>query len=268
MEDTVMMNAGLEETAAGDASQEISAAELLGEEQQQEPAETVKEGGDGPEQETQPDQQEKEERANVYAGMERSIRQRYQREYEQKLQSDPVMQIGRDIVEDIMQVTGATREEAIRLANENFVNAVAKRENVSPMIARSLKQRQQPQENKDPDIYERAAQIHRDMEKMELPSGFDFEAAKQDIAFAEMLLNMPTEVAVWKYHAQQAEKRAKSAPEEMAERIKARATIPQPMKPQQPVTPKIDFDAMTDEEFFKFEEKVKAARAQGKTVRF
>lgn len=255
MEETVMNNAGLETPAAGDASQEISMAELLGMEQQQEPEQTVSEGGDGQHQEEEPNQHDEQaEKNRVYAGMERSIRARYQREYEEKLQKDPAYTFGNRLLQYISQSQGMSLEDAANFANAQYIQAIAQNEGVSVNVARQLynQHQQQPAQPKfSPEM--RAQEIKSEIAAMELPEGFSFDEAIKDESFAQMLIDYPTSAAVRIYHA---EKRAKEAPAAVAEKIKARAAIPQAMKPQQPVTPKINFQSMTDDQFFEFDRKL------------
>lgn len=254
MEETVMNNAGFEvETPeAGDASREISMAELLGEEQQQEPAQTVNEGGDGQQQEAEPNRQDEQaERNRVYAGMERSIRARYQREYEQKLQQDPAYAFGNQMLQYIAQSRGLSIEDAAAFARAQYVQAIAQAENVSPNVAQMLFRPQpaQPQPQAfSPEA--RAQEIRDEIAAMQMPEGFSFDEAIKDENFAQMLIDYPTSAAVRIYHA---EKRAKEAPAAVAEQIRARAAIPQPMKPQQPVTAKVDFRHMSDDDFFAYD---------------
>jgi len=251
MEETVMNNAGFEvETpVTGDAEQEISMAELLGEERQQEPLQTVNEGGDGQQQETQHDQQA--ERNRVYAGMERSLRARYQREYDQKLQNDPAYAFGNQMLQYIAQSRGLSIEDAAAFARSQYVQAIAQAEGVSPNVAQMLFRQQTTQPKPQAFSPEaRAQEIRREIAEMEIPDGFNFDEAIKDENFAQMLIDYPTSAAVRIYHA---ERKAKEAPAAVAEQIRARAAIPQPMKPQQPVTPTQNYRGMTDAQFFEFD---------------
>ena len=269
MEETVMNNIGFmeETTDMGDACREIDAAELLGEEQQQEPEGTVieEDGGDGQQPAAQTDDQAEKNR--VYAGMERSIKARLQKQFD----ADPEVAFARKLIGYYAQARGLERKDAVNFAESQFLQAVATMENVSPNVARMLYQKQEQPEQRTETNEEmtarRAREIEEDLKSIEMPEGFNFREAVKDERFAEMLLKegWPTEAAIRVYHA---ENMAKNAPAEMAERLKARAAIPQPMKPQQPVAPKLDFNAMSDEEFERFEERYKRELARGNKVIF
>lgn len=255
MEETVMNNAGFEvETpVTGDAEQEISMAELLGEERQQEPAQTVNGGGDGQQQEAEPNRQDEQaERNRVYAGMERSLRARYQREYDEKLRNDPAYTFGSRMLQYIAQSQGLSLEDAANFANAQYIQAIAQSEGVSVNVARQLynQHHQQPAQPQAFSPEARAQEIRKEIAEMEMPEGFNFDEAIKDENFAQMLIDYPTSAAVRIYHA---EKRAKEAPAAVAEQIRARAAIPQPMKPQQPVTPTQNYKGMTDDQFFEFD---------------
>lgn len=260
MEETVMNNTGFEAeaTATVDAGQEIGVAELLGVEQQQEPAQTDESGVIGQRQE-----RDQKDIGEAFSRERARLEAKYQREYEQRLQSDPMRAVGEQIIQDIMRSKGVPQEVALQMANDNIIRALAAKEGVSPNVARMLFQQnqQRPQERQqEPDMNSRARQIREEVSNMDLPEGFDFEAAIQDEQFVETLLKWPTEAAIQVYHAQQ---QAKNAPKQVAEQLRARAALPQSMKPQQPVTPKIDYDNMSTEDFFALEARVKEARAKG-----
>lgn len=270
MEDTVITNAGMEpttEAAPVDAGQDVSIAELLGVEQQQEPAQTVNQDGvDGQRQEAQPEQQK--EIGEAFARESRRLEAKYRKEYEQKMQADPAYAFGSQMLRYIAQSRGLSLEDAAAFAQAQYVQAIAQTENISPTVAQMLFHQPQPQgpaQEQAFDAEARADEIRAEIAAMELPEGFDFSEAVKDEAFAQMLIDYPTAAAVRIYHA---EKRAKEAPAAVAEQLRARAAIPQSMKPQQPVTPKIDFHSMSTEEFAKVEERVKAELAKGNRIKF
>lgn len=256
MEENAVMNTAIDmnpgtEPAPVDAGQEDSIAALLGVEQQQEPAQTDESGVIGQRQET-----DQKDIGEAFSRERARIEAKYQREYEQRLQSDPMRAVGEQIIQDIMRSKGVPQEVALQMANDNIIRALAAKEGVSPNVARMLFQhnQQRPQERQqEPDMNSRARQIREEVSNMDLPEGFDFETAIQDEQFVETLLKWPTEAAIQVYHAKQ---QAKNAPGQVAEQLRARAALPKSMKPQQPVTPKVDFASMTDQEFDEFESKL------------
>lgn len=275
MEETVMTEVGFaaEASAPGDAGREINAAELLGEEQQQSPEETVIEnGGDGQQTETIPnrEEQEKAERNRVFAGMERSARAKVRKEFE----TNPAYIFGTKMLNYLMTSKGISFEDAAKFADGQLLQAIAQQENASPAVAKMLYDRMtQGQDNgRDEknafDGKKEAEMVREELGRSNLPEGFDFDTEAGNEEFAQMLImarRNPTEMAIRAYHA---ERQAKNAPAEVAEKLKARMTIPQSMKTQQPVTPKIDFDNMSDEEFDRFEERVKQERLRGNRIIF
>lgn len=180
------------------------------------------------------------------------IRQAERARYEQH----PYYQAGMRLLNDLMRRQGVSIEEASKLAEENYIKAIAEREGVSEYVVRSMLM-QQPTQNNAPDVSNRADEIRRDIAQMNMPDGFDFNEAIKDEDFAQMLLDYPTNAAIQMYHMkkqlEQANQKAAQAPQQVAEQLRARQAIPQPMKPQQPVTPKTDFSTMTDEQFFAWE---------------
>lgn len=243
---------------------DYEAADLLAGEEQQD-AETV-------EQETEvdaPAQDPKEGRLPQQAqeafGKEmQRIRQAERARYEQMLQADPARTIGHRMLTDLMQRQGVTMEQAAQMVETNFIKAFAEREGVSEHIARMMLSNQQPQQRQPaqgnqsvPDVNARAAQIRQELETAELPDGFDFDEAIQDEDFAQTLLDgAPVKVAAKLYmKIKQANQTAAQAPQKVADQLRARQGLPQPGKPQQPITPKQNFFAMTDEEFFDWERK-------------
>ncbi len=196
---------------------------------------------------------------------------RFQREYEQKLASDPARRVGQRLLQDVMSSQNLTQEQAIREIDNRFYDAMAKRENISPAMARMIyeqtaaktaqdaqqqAQREPAQEEAPIDVNARADEIRSDIASMRLPDGFDFDKACEDQAFLELLLEMPTAAAVRIYHAEsrlkEAERRAANAPQAVAEQLRARNAIPQSAKPA-PAAAAPDFAKMNSEEFWAWE---------------
>lgn len=274
MENTVMMEQQNMEaqateaaTQAGDAQEGgYSAAELLGIDE----AYTVEHAQ--PEQPAEPEQAAQEDDAPrqgdpqdkvsaAFAEQRRKIEARYRREYEEKLANDPMRSFGQRMVEQVARQHGVTLEQAAAIAEESMYKSIAEQEGVSPAVARAIfggpmARPQQPvQQDNSPEAF--AARVRRDLETAELPEGFDFDASVQDIGFVELLTKYPVEAAARIYHS---EKRAQQAPKDMAERIKARQAIPQPMSPQQPVTPQVDFNTIPDEEYIALRREMRERR--------
>lgn len=258
MENTVMN----EQDAVAVDAPEYSAAELLGIDEtdtvEAEP-ETVSEPEvDAP---RQGDPQDKVGAA--FAKERRRLEAKYRREYEEKLSSDPIRTFGQRMVEQVARQHGVTLEQAVAIAEDSMYRSIAEQERVSPAVARALfggqimQQTQQVQQDTSPEAF--AARIRQDLETAELPEGFDFDDSIQDIGFVELLTKYPVEAAARIYHS---EKRAQQAPQDMAERIKARQAIPQPMAPQQPVTPELDLNSMPDDEYIARRREMREKRRQ------
>lgn len=252
------------QVGAGDT---VTAEELLAEMEQDVPEHTAVKGGVGDQQkgeEQKPDDQSEIDKA--FSRERRRIEQREQRRYAEQMQRHaPAIDIGTRLIQDIMQVHGVPMEAAVAIAEENLVRAIAARENVSPNVARAMLARPQaaaPQQQ-GTDMQQMAGRIREDVMHMQMPEGFDFEMAIEDETFAQMLLEMPTARAVELYHLQ---RRVEQAPQEIAERLRARQMLPQQGKAQQAVTPKLDFDTMSDDDFLKFKDSKNRAEMGGKRV--
>lgn len=268
-ENTVMTEqaAGMEAQAAEAAHQAVdapegrtySAAELLGIDEA-EPVEAAQQPEQAAQEVDAPRQGDPQDRVGAaFAAERRRIEARYRREYEEKLANDPMRSFGQRMVEQVARQHGVTLEQAAAIAEESMYKSIAEQEGVSPAVARAIfggqMARPQPQQDNSPEAF--AARVRRDLETAELPEGFDFDASVQDIGFVELLTKYPVEAAARIYHS---EKRAQQAPKDMAERIKARQAIPQPMSPQQPVTPQVDFNTIPDEEYIALRREMRERR--------
>lgn len=189
--------------------------------------------------------------------------------YEQKLASDPLRILGQKVVGDIMRSQPNVSEaDAIRIAEDNLMQAIATRENITPNVARAIYGQavqaavQPTQEPAAPDVNAKAAQIAEELTTMELPVGFSLETAKDDPAFMRLLWDMPAAAAVRVYHAEQSAKNAQArAAKDISEKLQARQQIPQPLAKEQPVMPDVNLNAMSDED-------VLAARRQRQEARY
>lgn len=189
-------------------------------------------------------------------------RKRIEQKYEDRAREmQPAYEVGMRILNDIMQTKGVTLAEAEQIAGESYVRAIAEREGISPNIARMLLAKQQAQPEQGEDISMIADRVRHELTYAQLPDGFAFDEAIKDEQFASMLLSMPVEHAARLYNAEarvrEAESKAERAQQEIAEKLKARQGLPQHGKPQQAVSPKVDYSAMTDAEFFEYDSKLR-----------
>ena len=248
MEETVETSApatvfafGPEESAPVDEVQEAAPVgeEAQESEQQMVEAEESAEGVD-----TQPSEQDKVSKA---IGKEKHrIREQARQEYEKKLSEDPVRQLGKLMLDDLMTNKDLSEEDAIKEATDNLLKAIAKRDGVSVGVAKRLYGQQVKQTvqqtAEEPDI----DTIVEEVRKAPKPEGFDESVAYQDDSFLELLQEMPAKAAirVW-----MAERKAGQAGQDIAEKLRARNAIPQAIRPQKPVTPKTDWTTVSREDF-------------------
>ena len=64
-------------------------------------------------------------------------RKRYQKEIE-ALRADPAMEVGEQLIRDVMSQNSVSREDAVKTIRQRFVDAYAKRENIGKDAARRL----------------------------------------------------------------------------------------------------------------------------------
>lgn len=251
-ENTVMSNEEITMNPV-DAGDDFSTDALPTEDGQQgTPDQTVDDSGvDGP---AQGEDAQKDIGA-AFAAERRRIEARERARYEQMLQSDPARTVGHRMLTDLMHRQGITMEQAVQMAETSFIRAFAEREGVTENVARmmisNMQQRQAAQQPTGaPDINTRAAQIQQELATVELPHGFDFDEAIKDEEFAQMLVDgAPVRVAASVYmRLAQANQRAAQAPQQIADKLKARQGLPQPVKPQQPANPQLDPYALSDEQ--------------------
>lgn len=182
-------------------------------------------------------------------------RRRYQREMEQ-LRSDPAMELGDQLIRDVMRQNKCSREDAVGVIRQRFVDAYAKRENVGQDAARRL-MRMQAEESaraeREAAPEEQARQIVDDLLAVRVPDGFDMDAAVNDEAFRQLLTEYPAAAAVRIY---QAEQKVKQAPQQVADRLRARQSVPASTRPQQSVRPEPNYREMSSADFFKMKERV------------
>ena len=160
------------------------------------------------------------------------------------------------MIQDIIDTQGVSAEEAVKLARDNYAKAVAEREGISEGMARRLMRESAPKPTM-PTPDEMAGRVRADIAQMQmynqLPDGFNFSEAVADTAFVQLLTEMPTQLAVRLYAA---EKRASTAKQDVAEKILANKQLPKQEKPQQAAKPKVDYFAMSDNEFIAMDKKL------------
>ena len=202
------------------------------------------------------------------------VQTKAQREYEEKLATDPYRKIATRMVKDVIRSEGLNEEQAIQKIDNGFFEAVAERDNVSPAIARMLYESEmraaqqknpdqdaksaqnQQQQQSQIDVEEEASSIIDELLSMKMPEGFDLAAASKDSAFADLLAEYPTEAAVRIYHAEQraqsAASAADAAPQQLADKLRARAEVPQSSRSSLVPGPP-NFKTMTSKEYKQYQ---------------
>ncbi len=224
-------------------------------------ADEADEGGGDPDLDDKP----QKEVGKAFAKEQRRLKEKYQREYEAKLNNDPLRVVGRQIVEDIMQRDGIGMDAAAKEAQERWIEAKARQNNITPEFARRVYgATATPERNGDFDADAKAQEVMNEIQSMQLPDGFDMNTAIADEGFAQLLIDMPTNAAVRVYAAEQrakaAQTRAEQAPQDVAEKLRARQQIPQSTRPQRNVTPEVNYRDMPTDDFFALKEKLEKKR--------
>jgi len=189
-----------------------------------------------------------QEQINQAIGREKHrIREQERAAYEKKLSEDPARQLGRLMIEDLVNQKGISEEDAIKEATDNFLKAIAKRDNVSVGMARKLYGKEVRQEVSE--AVQQQNEIERivaDVQAAPKPAGFDEATAYQDSKFLDLLQKYSAEAAIRIYTA---ENKANNAGQDYAEKLKARSAVPQSTRPQQAVKPKTDWTQVSTEDF-------------------
>jgi len=182
-------------------------------------------------------------------------RKRYQREMD-SLRSDPAMEVGEQLIRDVMRQENCSREDAVSTIRQRFVDAYAKRENIGQDAARRLMalrdDEERARQEAGPTPEEQAASIVDDLLQVQTPDGFNMDAAVDDPAFQQLLVEYPAAAAVRIYAAEQ---RANQAPQQVADRLRARQSVPASTRPQQSVMPEPNFRDMSSEDFAAYKER-------------
>ena len=186
---------------------------------------------------------------NAFANERRRIEAKYQR----MMEEDPYRALGKLMVGDLVETDGISEQDAIQRVQDNFLKAVARRENISPAVAKKLfastTSASEPNANNNSENQpERDAQrIIGELASIPKPEGFDEATAYSDPAFVELLVSLPPEIAVRLYAA---EHRQSTEAQNIAEKLRARQAIPAAMNPQQPVAPVTDWRKADSKQFF------------------
>lgn len=187
------------------------------------------------------------------------IRQSERAKYEKQLNSDPARSVGQRLIDGIMRLHNVDAETAAKLVETNYQNAIERLNKAGIKPAANAKTPGKYSETPE----DMAKRIRQDIGKIKLPNGFDFDESIDDMDFVKLLTEMPPAAAVRVYRAEQ---QAKSAPRDLAEKLRAREQLPKPFKPSQQATPELDYFAMSDEAFFELERKINDAKNRG--IRF
>ena len=215
---------------------------------------------------------EEREAAAPESGRRRNAFQRQREDLERKYQNDPAYRIGERILRSRMKRDGVDRNTAYRDAAEKLDAMEAKEQNVEPSMYRFMRSvseklgidgngnAEEPQgyadarsEAEEPDrgtVEERAASIVDDLMAVQLPRGFDMDAAVGDPAFIDLLAQYPAAAAVRIYQAEH------MAPQQVADRLRARQSVPASTRPQQSVRPEPNYRDMSSADFLKMKERV------------
>ena len=187
------------------------------------------------------------------------------RDLEAKYKNDPARLIGERILKDRMRREGVDRDTAYRLATEKLDEFEAKTANVEPSMYRFMREvneklgiGEDAREAKEPaaeyapepTAEERAQSIVDDLMSVPVPRGFDMDAAVNDPAFVDLLAEYPAAAAVRIYQAEH------MAPQQVADRLRARQGVPASTRPTQSVRPTPNYKEMSSDDFFKMKERV------------
>ena len=211
----------------------------------------------------------------AFSAESKRIQEKAESDYAQRLESDPDRSIGRRLVTDLMRSKGITEEQARQELENGFYAAIAEREGVTPGMARLIfaQQQQQPTKNpvqeakqeqnqaqqQQPEAYsvtDEANAIMEELMSIDIPEGFDLKAAIDDIAFTELLHEHPAASAIKIYQLQQqassASQAAANAPQALADKLRARAEVPQSSRSSAAVGPP-NFHGMTREQYKQYQ---------------
>jgi hypothetical protein len=204
------------------------------------------------------------------------VRTQEERKYAEKLEADPYRVVAKRLVTDLMRSKGITEEQALQELDNGFYAAIAEREGISPAIARMLyaqqqqaaqaqspvqeaKQIQNQDQQQQPAAYsvtDEANAIMEELASIDIPEGFDLDAAIDDIAFTELLHEHPAASAIKIYQLQQqassASQAAANAPQVLADKLRARAEVPQSSRSSAAVGPP-NFHGMTREQYRQYQ---------------
>lgn len=177
----------------------------------------------------------------AFGNEKRRIREAERAKYEEQISKDPFRRLGKMMVDDIIQSQGVSEEDAIQTVTDNFLKAIAKREGITPTVARKLygtEIKQEVEKAAEAEPESDVERIVREVQEAPKPEGFDESTAFNDPKFIQMLTEMPAAAAIRVYHA---EKKAANVEQDIAEKLMSRQRVPQMTKPQQPASPVVDW---------------------------
>lgn len=194
----------------------------------------------------------------------RTAFQRQREDLERRYRNDPARLIGERILKDRMTRDGSDARTAYRAIMDKLDTAQAESENVEPAVSRFMRDvrsklgiegaeewpAEGPAEEPEQSYEERAHEIVNELASVQLPRGFDMDQAMGDQAFVELLTEYPAAAAVRIYQAEH------MAPQQVADRLRARQGVPASTRPAQSVRPEPNYKEMSSEDFFKMKERV------------
>ena len=202
----------------------------------------------------------------------RNAFQRQRVDLERKYRNDPARLIGERILQSRMKRDNTDREATIRTVTNDLDAMEAKEANVEPSMFRFMRSvseklgigadgrpeepqgaadaRRGAEEPAQESVEERAARIVDDLMAVQLPRGFDMDAAVSDSAFVDLLAEYPAAAAVRIYQAEH------MAPQQVADRLRARQSVPASTRPTQSVRPEPNYREMSHEDFMAMKERV------------
>lgn len=253
--------------AGGDEQNEISVSELLADSSKAETVDTS--GDDGP-------QPKVNNQKDFNDALSKRLSQENAKGYNRaksEIENSPEMQYIRAVIEDRAREKGITREQALRELNEERINARAQQYVKDPASwYRDQMLGQQPSQNAqlgNLTVSDIARQMADAIRANEIPEGFDTRNPGNDFFEAAGEYGVKAALRIWKAeHASEVQAQANAR--QIAQEVERRRGAAKPMSPSgaNPAVPReVDFTRMSSDEFRAFEQRLKQAQREGKTVR-
>ena len=210
------------------------------------------------------------------------------RALERKYRNDPARVVGEKILKDRMQRDGTNRrqayEDVMKKLNEATDASIAEELDVTPGMAKYLRETRESIQSLRGDLHRRGDRVEPDTDyeteepqdpyaeeaegpagmsdeerakaiideflQMPVPRGFSKDAAIDDPEFVQLLTEYPVAAAVRIYNAEH------MAPQQVADRLRARQSVPASTRPTQAIRPEPNYREMSSEDFFKMKERV------------